>query len=284
MRIRIIVDSACDITQEQARELNIELIPLTTFFGDEEFLDGVTMTNREFFEKLIETDAPPHTSQITAYQYEQIFRTVRDAGDEAVCITISSKLSGCWSSASIALEDYRDCVTVVDSENVCIGERLLVLLAARMRDQGSTMKEIAAAIEEQKKRVRLLALLDTLEYLKKGGRISPTVAFAGGILSIKPVVAVENGEVVLVGKARGSKNGNNLLRQFVEKTGGIDFSMPYCLAYSGLSDELLQKYLADSRQLYEKRTEDIPVCMIGSAIGAHVGPGAVAVAFFADRK
>lgn len=280
MRVRIIADSACDITQERAKELGVELIPLTTFFGDEEYQDGVTLTSREFFEKLIETDDMPHTSQIMPSQYEEVFQSVRDAGDEAVCITLSSKLSGCWNSACIALEDFQDCVTVVDSENVCIGEQLLVMLAVRLREEGRTAAEIAAELEQQKKRVRVLALLDTLEYLKRGGRISPAVAFAGGILSIKPVIAVENGEVALVGKARGSKNGNNLLRTFVEKSGGIDFSMPYCLAYSGLSDDLLQKYLADSRSLYEGQTENIPVCMIGSTIGTHVGPGAVAVAFF----
>ena len=131
--------------------------------------------------------------------------------------------------------------------------------------------------------MRVLALLDTLEYLKRGGRISPTVAFAGELLSIKPVVAVEHGEVVLMGKARGSKNGNNLLTRFVEQCGGIDFSMPYTLAYSGLEDSLLQKYIRDNSALYAGHTDDLPVCAIGSTIGTHVGPGAVGVAFFSGE-
>ncbi len=284
MSVRIITDSASDITQEQARAWGIEVIPMTVVFGGEEYLDGVTLSDQAFFEKLVETDSLPHTCQITPFQYAEIFQRVRRAGDEAVCVVLSGGLSGCWNSAVMAAADFAGCVTVVDSENVSIGQRLLVELAVRLRDAGHTAAEIAAELETQKKRVRLMALLDTLEYLKKGGRISPTVAFAGGLLSIKPVVAVQEGQVVLIGKARGSKNGNNLLMQFVEKTGGVDFTTPYCLAYSGMSDALLQKYLADSAELYRDHTGAVPVCRIGSVIGTHVGPGAIGVAFFSRKN
>ena len=279
MSVRIITDSACDIPPEEARALGIEVLPITVMFGDREYLDGVTLSNRAFFEKLVESDALPHTCQITPFQYGEAFRAAREAGEEAVCLTLSGRLSGCWNSACLAAEDYEN-VTVVDSENVSIGQRTLALLAARLRDEGLSAAQIAAALEVQKKRVRLLALLDTLEYLKKGGRISPAVAFAGGILSIKPVVAVQKGEVALIGKARGSKNGNNLLTQFIEQSGGIDFSMPYALGYSGLSDALLQKYIRDSEALYKDHVRELPVCCIGSTIGTYAGPGAVGVAFF----
>ena len=279
MSVRIITDSACDIPQEEARALGIEVLPVTVVFGGEEYLDGVTLSNKAFFEKLVESDALPHTCQITPFQYGEAFRAAEEAGEEAVCLTLSGKLSGCWNSACLAAEDYEN-VTVVDSENVSIGQRTLALLAARLRDEGLSAAQIAAALEVQKKRVRLLALLDTLEYLKKGGRISPAVAFAGGILSIKPVVAVQKGEVALIGKARGSKNGNNLLTQFVQQSGGIDFSMPYALGYSGLSDALLQKYIKDSEALYKEHVRELPVCCIGSTIGTYAGPGAVGVAFF----
>ena len=279
MSVRIITDSACDIPQEEARALGIEVLPVTVVFGGEEYLDGVTLSNRAFFEKLVESDALPHTCQITPFQYGEAFRAAEEAGEEAVCLTLSGKLSGCWNSACLAAEDFEN-VTVVDSENVSIGLRILALLAARLRDGGLSAAQIAAALEAQKKRVRLLALLDTLEYLKKGGRISPAVAFAGGILSIKPVVAVQKGEVALIGKARGSKNGNNLLTQFVQQSGGIDFSMPYALGYSGLSDALLQKYIQDSEALYKDHVRELPVCCIGSTIGTYAGPGAVGVAFF----
>jgi len=116
--------------------------------------------------------------------------------------------------------------------------------------------------------------------LKKGGRISSTVAFAGNLLSIKPVIAIENGEVSLVGKARGSKKGNNLLRELVVNSGGINFAKPFALAYSGLSDHLLQKYIEDSKELYQNKTDNLPITTVGCTIGTHVGPGAIALAFF----
>ncbi len=284
MAVKIITDSASDITQTQAAGLGIEVIPLTTIFGDTEYLDGVTLSNREFFEKLIETDELPHTSQITPFQYEETFRKAVSSGDEVLYIALSSKLSGSCGGAVAAAAQFGGRVSVVDSENVCIGQQLLVLYAVRLRDRGLSAAEIVRELEEKRGSVRVLALLDTLEYLKKGGRISPTVAFAGELLSIKPVVAVEHGEVVLVGKARGSKNGNNLLMRFVEKNGGIDFDMPYTLAYSGLDDTLLQKYIRDSEALYKGRADELPVCAIGSTIGTHVGPGAVAVSFFCKKQ
>lgn len=278
MAVRIIVDSACDIEGSRAEEL--ELLPIKTMFGTEEYLDGVTISHSGFFEKLVESEKLPTTSQIPPFEYEQKFREVREAGDEAVCITLSSKLSGCYQSAVIASADYKDCITIVDSNTVSIGEQILTLLALRLRDEGKSAGEIAAVLEEEKGKIRLIALLDTLEYLKKGGRISAAVAMAGAILSIKPVIAVENGEVVVLGKARGSRNGNNLLKEMIKKEGGICFSKPYTLAYSGLSDALLKKYMEDSRELYENEAEELPISTIGSTIGTHVGPGAVGAAFF----
>lgn len=156
-------------------------------------------------------------------------------------------------------------------------------LALQLRDQGLSAQEIGAVLEQEKPHIRLIALLDTLEYLKKGGRISPAVALAGSLLSIKPVIAVENGEVTILGKARGSKNGNNMLMSLVEKSGGINFEKPFSLAYSGLSDMLLQKYISDSAHLYQGKAVHLPVARIGSTIGTHAGPGAVAVAFFSNH-
>ena len=168
----------------------------------------------------------------------------------------------------------------MDSLNVCLGEQILVLYAVRLRDQGLSAKEIAEKLEEKKKDVCVLAVFDTLEYLKQGGRISKTAAWAGNILSIKPVIAIEKGDVVILGKARGSKNGNNILIQEVKNKNGIDFSMPYMLGYSGLDDSLLQKYIADSADLWASQTKELPVSTIGSTIGTHAGPGAICVSFF----
>ena len=133
----------------------------------------------------------------------------------------------------------------------------------------------------KKEYICLIAMLDTLEYLKKGGRISAAVAFAGGLLNIKPVVNVKDGVINMLGKARGSKQGNNLLVQEIEKTGGIDFDLPILLGYSGLSDALLKKYIPDSAPLWENGIDTLRYTSIGSVVGTHAGPGAVAAAFFA---
>lgn len=283
MSVRIICDSASDMTKEIAQKWDVTVLPLKTIFGDKEYLDGVTMSHQEFFEKLIETDELPTTSQIAPYEYEEVFKEMVEAGDTVVCITLSSKLSGCNQSAHIAAEDYAEKIFIVDSENVCVGEQILVEMAVNLRNEGKSAQEIAEILNEEKKNIRLIALLDTLEYLKKGGRISTAAAFAGTLLSIKPVIGIENGEVTILGKARGSKNGHNMLMNLVEKEGGINFNKPCSLAYSGLSDALLQKYIVDSAKLYEGKNEQMPICTIGSTIGTHAGPGAIAAAFFINK-
>lgn len=282
MSLRIVIDSASDITLERAIALGLDFMPLKTIFGDEEYLDGVNLPHHAFYEKLIESGVFPTTSQITPHEFEKKYREIRDAGDTALVITLSSLLSGTYQSANIALEGYEDCVCLVDSKNVSVGEQNLVMYAVQLRDQGLSAKEIASKLEEKKKKICVLALFDTLEYLKRGGRLSGAAAWAGNLLSIKPVISVEKGEVVILGKARGSKNGNNLLIQQVGAHGGIDFSMPYCLGYTGLEDSMLRKYLMDSSAVWEGRVaaEDIPVTSVGSTIGTHAGPGAIAVSFY----
>ena len=283
MSVHIIVDSASDISKETADKLNLDFLPLKTLFGDTEYLDGITMSHKQFYERLIETESLPTTSQIPPYEYGELFQSIVSKKDTAVCITLSSKLSGSNQSAHIAAQDFEDQICIVDSENVCIGEQILILLAIKLRDEGKNAKEIADILNKKKQDIRLIALLDTLEYLKRGGRISSTAAFAGSLLSIKPVIAIEKGEVVILGKARGSKNGNNMLMELTSKNGGIDFSMPFSLGYSGLSDTILQKYIADSDFLYKGKVDKLPISNIGSTIGTHVGPGAIALAFFAKE-
>jgi DegV family protein with EDD domain len=283
MRTRIIIDSASDLTKVQADAMQLDYMPMKTIFGEEEFLDGVTMTHEQFYEKLIESDTMPTTSQISPHDYEQMFADVKKNGDTAVVLTISSKLSGTYQSANIAREGYEDCIYLVDTQNVCLGEQILVQYACRLRDEGKSAAEIAAKLDEKKADVRVMALLDTLEYLKRGGRVSGAVAMAGNLLSIKPVIAVEQGEIAILGKARGSKNGNNMLRQEIAKDSGIDFSMPVCLGYTGLDDSMLRKYMADSSALWEGKIDldAIPISTIGSTIGTHTGPGGICVSYFA---
>lgn len=280
MSVRIVIDSACDLTKEKADALHLDFMPLKTLFGEEEYLDGVTISHREFYEKLIECGTIPTTSQIPPYDFEKKFSEIKKSGDTAVVITLSSLLSGTYQSAMLALEGYEDCIYLVDSLNVCIGEQNLVQYAVRLRNQGLSAKEIADELDRKKSDICVLAVFDTLEYLKHGGRISKTAAWAGTVLSIKPVISIIKGEVAILGKARGSKNGNNMLMQQVNQSGGIDFTMPYCLGYSGFDDTLLQKYITDSASLWENQTDSLPISTIGSTIGTHAGPGAIAVSYF----
>ena len=277
MSVRIIVDSSTDVG-EQYRS-RIEVVPLTLHFGDQEYFDGVTIDKQEFYRKLVESDVLPTTSQATPSMFDSVFREVAAAGDSAVVICLSSKLSGTYQSACIAAEDYEN-IYVVDSLSVAIGTGVLAEYAVRCAEEGMPASLIASLVTQRREDICVIALLDTLEYLKKGGRISKTVAFAGGVLNIKPVVTVTEGEVTLIGKARGSRNGNNLLVEKIRQAGGVDFTLPVLLGYTGLSSALLDKYVEDSRELWKDALEEIPRSLLCSVIGTHVGPGAVAAAFF----
>lgn len=280
MAIRLIVDSAADIPRARAEALGLRVLPLLVTFGSEHYRDGEDITAREFFEKLVESDGLPTTSQVSPYSFEQAYRQMLAAGDTPVAITISSRLSGTYQSACIALEGLEGRAFAVDSLSVSVGEGILVEYAARLIDRGLSAPALVAELEHVRSDIRIMALLDTLEYLKKGGRISAATAFAGGLLSLKPVISIVDGAVELVGKARGSRCGNNLLMELVAQSGGIDYDRPLSLAYSGLDDTLLQKYIADSQPLWAGRVEALPVAAVGATIGTYAGPGAVVVAFF----
>lgn len=277
MKTRIVVDSTADILPEYLDQ--IQTVPLTVSFGEEEYIDGVTIDHRTFYQKLIETDAMPSTSQASPAAFAEQYDQAAAADEEVVVITISSKLSGTYQSAMIAAAG-RSSVYIVDSENASVGCGILVGLALRYLRDGMTASAIAEKLQEDKKKIVVIALLDTLEYLKRGGRISKAAAFAGGLLNIKPVISIADGEIQLLGKARGSKMGNNLLAQQIQKVGGIDFTKPVLLGYTGLSDVLLQKYIEDSSYLWSASLDAVRYVSIGSVIGAHAGPGAIAVAFF----
>ena len=277
MKTRIIVDSTADLMPDYKKRVNI--VPLTVNFGDTEYIDGVTIDHKTFYEKLVESDVLPTTSQATPDAFMKEFDKVKEAGESAVVITLASKFSGTYQSAVIAAEDY-DNIYVVDSTSCAMGSGILVELAFRLLDSGMSAEEIAKTLEEEKKKIIIVALVDTLEYLKKGGRVSKTVAFAGTLLNIKPVLSVTDGEINMLGKARGSKMGNNLLVEEIKKAGGVDFSKPVLLGYSGISDALLLKYIEDSKHIWEGNLDEVHYTTVGSVIGTHAGPGAVVVAFF----
>ena len=278
MRIKILVDSTANLRPEIQKR--VAVLPLTIHFGDEEYLDGVTITGQEFYEKLIESDVIPTTSQASPYAFEEKFRELTANGDNVVAITVSSKLSGTYQSAMIAAQEFPGQVWVVDSSSISIGAGILAEHALNLADYGATAQEIVDRLELVKSKIHVLAMLDTLEYLKRGGRISKTVAFAGSMLSIKPVVSLDGGEITIRGKARGSRQANNLLVKEIQSAGGVDFTMPLMLGYTGLSDNMLKKYITDSGELWQGNCEELPYAMIGSVVGTHAGPGAVAVAFF----
>ena len=278
MSLKIVLDSTSDLVPELSGKF--EIVPLTVNFGEEEFIDGVTITREEFYAKLIESDVIPTTSQASPEAFERVFKKLVENGDEVLCITVASKLSGTYQSACIAAEEFPGKVRVIDSKSVAIGSAILAEFALSLLEKGVSAEEIEKELIEKREDIIIVALIDTLEYLKKGGRLSKTAAFAGSLLNIKPVVSVEDGEINVLGKARGSKQGSNFLIKEIEKAGGVDFSMPLLLGYTGHDPYMLEKYKEDSRFIWEGKVENLRETCIGSVIGTHVGPGAIAVAFF----
>lgn len=278
MSVRIVLDSSADFPQELKSRFSVVALPL--FFGDEEYLDGVTITYKEFYEKLVETDVMPTTSQPTPGAFADAYREALEEYDEVVVITLSSQLSGTYQSACIAADDFPGKVFVVDSLSATIGTGALAQLALSLADQGLPAAVIASRLSEERNNLQLIAMVGTLEYLKRGGRLSKTAAIAGELLSIKPVIGIVEGKVAILGKARGSKQAGNMLVKLIQDCGGVDFEKPVILGYTGLSDALLVKYIDDSKDLWVDSPTPLAVTPVGSIIGTHAGPGAIAAAFF----
>lgn len=277
MSVQIIVDSSVDVAERFRERLHI--VPLIIHFGEEELIDGVTINKEQFYRRLVESEQLPFTSQASPVAFQKVYEEVTQAGDSAVVITLASKLSGTYQSACIAAGDF-DNIYVVDSQTAAIGAGVLTEYALARAEAGIGARELASELEQKREDVCLVALLDTLEYLKRGGRISKTAALAGGLLNIKPMITVRDGEVVLIGKARGAKQGNSLLVEKIRACGGIDFDLPILLGYSGLSGESLETYVEYSHDLWERGTEILDKTCISGVIGTHTGPGVVAAAFF----
>ena len=280
MSIRIIIDSTTDIPEQVLHQ--VEVVPLTVSFGDEEYLDGIDLSRGDFYRKLEAGQILPKTSQPSPEAFAEVFQRIHEAGDEGVFISVASALSGTCQSAAIAAADYPE-ISVVDSQNVAVGTGILAEYALLLISRGITREELTQKLEKKREDICLIAMLDTLEYLKRGGRISKTAALAGGILNIKPVITVKKGEILILGKARGAKKANNLLVELAEKN-GVDYSLPILLGYAGTSDELLQNYIHDSRKLWEGHVENLEYAQICSVVGTHTGPGAVAAAFFRTNQ
>ena len=274
MGIRIIVDSTADLTP-QVRE-RVTVVPLTVHFGEQEFVDGVNITGYQFYEMLETSGVLPTTSQATPYAFSAAFGQAVADGEEVIALVVSSRLSGTYQSAVIAAEDYPGKVHVVDSRNIAIGLAILTEYALHLVDEGKSATEIVELLNRQRERVRLMAVVDTLEYLQRGGRLSKTAAIAGGILSIKPIIALVDGEIKVLAKGRGAKQAVSLLNQEIAKA-GRDKTMPVLLGYTGTSAEQLHKYRQENEDLWPC---EVPESIVCGVVGTHAGPGAVAVAFF----
>ena len=279
-KIQIIIDSTIDMAEHLQNR--VKTVPLIVSFDDREYLDGIDLSRDDFYRELESGKVLPKTSQPSPASFEKVFEDIHEKGEEGIVITVASRLSGTFQSACIAAEDYPE-ITVIDSKTVAIGSGILAEYAIECIDQGMSRDEIAAELDKKRDEICLVAMLDTLEFLKRGGRISKTTAFAGGVLNIKPVVTVKDGEILILGKARGTKKANNFLVQEIKKN-GIDYSLPILVGYTGTSDRLLKNYIESSRDLWEGQVSELNQSQICSVIGTHAGPGAVAVAFFAKQS
>ena len=280
MNIRIVIDSTTDIPEEIKQR--VTTVPLTVNFSGTEYKDGVDITKREFYEKLIECNALPTTSQPSPAVFESVYSEAKNNGEIVIVITLSSELSGTYRSAKIAAEEY-DNVYIVDGKSAAIGTGILVKRALQMIEAEMNAEEIVSCLNREKNDICVIAMLDTLEYLRLGGRISRISAIAGEILSIKPVIGIKDGMIKILGKARGSKQGNNLLIKQIEEAGGVNFEKPLLLGYTGLSNHILLKYIDDSSHMWKDNVDELRTVMVGSVIGTHTGPGAIAVAFFKNN-
>ena len=284
MSLQIIIDSACDMAKEEAEKNDLMFLPLRTNIDGITYLDGVTVTHQKFYELLASCSQMPVTSQLTPYDYSDAFKSALKDHDEVLVITLSSGLSGTYQSAVIAAEECGGRIYVVDSLNASVGEQVLVRYAVQLRDKSLSAAEIADALEQVKGRIVLLGVVDTLEYLLKGGRISKVSAFAGTMMKIKPILGLESGRIVSLGKAHGAKQSCSNLNRLIAEKGGIDFTMPVMLGYSGQDDSHLQEYIESSRSIWADHIEKMPVCTIGSSIGTHTGPGTIVFGFFSKKQ
>jgi len=283
MSVKIIIDSASEWTKAEAEEENLIFLPLSTTMDGKIYQDGINIDHEMFYELMKTCQKTPTTSQLRPIDYENAFRKAAAEDDEILVITLSAKLSGTYQSASFAAKEWHGNVFLVDSNNVSIGEQILIRYAIKLRDAGMHAAEIAAELELVKKRIVVLGVVDTLEYLFKGGRLSRTSAIAGTMLKIKPILGVVDGTVVSLGKAHGAKQSCSNLNRIIGEQGGIDFSMPLMLAYSGTDDSLLQQYIQSSGEIWQEHVKELPICTVGSTIGTHVGPGAIILSFFAKQ-
>lgn len=274
MTIRIVTDSACDLPDALAKKLNITIVPLTYRFGEEEFVDRESLTTQQFWAKCAQSPVLPETAAPSPGKFEAAFRDLAAQGATGICVvSLSSDLSATMQSAEVAAKSFvgQIPIRIVDSRSASMGEGITVLACAELAATGATLDQVADFGTAFVKRVQCWAALDTLENLKKGGRIGGVKALMASALSIKPILEIANGLIAAGGKQRTRGKAVAFLVDKVRNAGEIDHLV------------ILQAECADSDVLLSGLREfyhgEIPIADIGAVIGSHAGPGAIGVAF-----
>ena len=276
MAVRIVTDSTADISQDQAEAAGITIVPLTVFFGDEAYLDGVDLDSAGFYQKLSTSKALPRTSQPSPAAFQQAYTRLIDEGADAILsIHLSAKLSGTYQSACTARDTLPDTVKkipieIIDSQSISVGMSWAILLAAREAREGMGLAEIKAHVLDQLPRTRILAVLDTLEYIKRGGRIGGARAFLGNMLSFKPIISLKDGEVIALEQPRTRSKAYARIAQLAQERGKVEH-----ISLAESDDEVGQQLAQVIKTVY---TGELPVYRLGAVLGTHAGPGTAAVA------
>ena len=276
---RILTDSACDILPAQAEALGVTVVPLNVTLEDGTVLrDGIDLGGNQFYDLMKTCEKLPTTSQPSPQLYAAAVAQAKEAGDETVVVHLASGLSGTGQAARIGadLAEYED-VYFVDSTSATMGEGALVHLAVALRSEGKTAAEIAAALERAAKHLHVVAMVDDLKYLHKGGRLPGAVAVAGGMLGIKPLIHVMDGKISLAGTGRGVAGAFKAMYRKVEALGPIDTTLPTVALYTvdPANADAICEEMVSAHGIAQPL-----VAQVGAVIGAHVGPGATGFVFF----
>lgn len=286
--IRIITDSTSDITFDEAKKMNIDIVPINVRFDDEEFVDMLEISHEEFYNRLSVCTKLPQTSQPSPAVFSELFTKYIEAGDDIVGIFISSELSGTYQSAMLAAADVEDDldaegrIHIVDSRMVSIGTSVIIREAVKFRDMGMSAENVANKCVELTKHVKLAALVGSLKYLKIGGRLSSAEAFAGTLLNITPVISVEDGKVVVIGKARGRKAAekimlNKITEEGIKPSTDVVFGHINCVDY-------LEPFFDKSSALVSDYAQNTHTSSLGCSVGTHVGPGSYGFAYIENYE
>ncbi len=275
--VKIITDSSSEFLAAQQQKYGVSVLPMPINFENQTYLSGVDITDEEFYAKLARAQTLPTTSMVNAYTFKKAFEEEVAKGNDVVAIVISSELSVTYSQAVMASQEVdANKIFVVDSKNAALGQCALVVEAARLRDEGLSAREIFDRLNVLKEKIRLHAMIDTLKYLRAGGRLSGKAAVVGTLLHVKPILAVEEGKVLNKGKAIGKLNAYRYIIDCFKKD-CADLTKPFILAH-GCNEKAANEF--EELLIKETHVTITERVYVGATIGTHTGPGAIAIAYF----